>query len=71
MPHLEKGKRHFCKGVKKGECIICGDLVEVPSNKKVVVCYKYSCHVEAEHRRVKRSNNKQKNNRVSRAVIGE
>jgi hypothetical protein len=52
MPHLEKGKRHFCKGIKVVKCLICEKMKEIPSNKKVNVCIGYACQEEW-NRRVK------------------
>jgi hypothetical protein len=54
MPHLEKGKRHFCKGVKKATCVICGKKFECPTNKKVPVCYDYRCNDERDRRKKQR-----------------
>lgn len=56
MPHLEKGKRHFCKGVKWAECVVCGKKFEVPTNKKVPVCFNHECSMEMERRKRKRDN---------------
>jgi len=56
MPHLETGKRYFCKGVKWAKCIVCGKEFECPTNKKVPVCFSYICSEEMEKRKRKRDN---------------
>lgn len=62
--HKEKGKRHFVARVKTGPCSVCGEIATVPSAKKVIICYKHTCHDEAVRRKRARDNKRAKEKRA-------